>query len=89
MIVSEKTEKLYASSEKLRSEPLRLAAWQQALEMSCRGDSADSVCKHLAYVKEELQELSILWSDICKSFWRPKLGYTQRNARQDDDKKEK
>jgi serine/threonine protein kinase len=43
----------------------------------------------IAYVKQELQELSTLWSDICKSFWRPKLGYTQRNARQDDDKKEK
>jgi acyl-CoA synthetase (AMP-forming)/AMP-acid ligase II len=38
---------LYASSEKLLSEPLPLAAWHQASEMSCRGDSADSVCKHL------------------------------------------
>lgn len=34
----------------------------------------------IAYVKQELQELSTLWSDICKSFWRPKLGDTQRNA---------
>jgi serine/threonine protein kinase len=33
---------------------------------------------HIAYVKQELQELSTLWSDICKSFWRPKLGYTQQ-----------
>ncbi len=30
----------------------------------------------IAYVKEELQEMSTLWSSICKSFWRPKLGYT-------------
>src|SRR5258706_2370518 len=34
----------------------------------------------ITYVKQELQELSTLWSGICKSFWRPKLGYTQRNA---------
>ncbi len=32
----------------------------------------------IACVKQELQEISTLWSDICKSFWRPKLGYTQR-----------
>jgi len=30
------------------------------------------------YVKRELQIVSELWSDICKSFWRPKLGYTQQ-----------
>lgn len=30
-----------------------------------------------AYVKHELQVISNLWSDIHKSFWRPKLGYTQ------------
>lgn len=29
----------------------------------------------IACVKQELQEMSIIWSDICKSFWRPKLGY--------------
>ena len=28
-------------------------------------------------VKQELREMSTLWSGICKSFWRPKLGYTQ------------
>jgi len=33
---------------------------------------------HIACVKQELQEMSTLWSDICKSFWRPKLGYTQQ-----------
>jgi hypothetical protein len=32
----------------------------------------------IAYVKQELQEMSAIWSGICKSFWRPKLGYTQR-----------
>lgn len=31
----------------------------------------------VACVKQELHELSTLWSDIYKSFWRPKLGYTQ------------
>ena len=30
----------------------------------------------VAYVKQELQEMSKLWSDIHKSFWRPKLGST-------------
>jgi len=38
---------LYASSENLRSESLPLAAWHQPSEVSCRGDSADLVCKHL------------------------------------------
>jgi serine/threonine protein kinase len=32
----------------------------------------------VVYVKQELHDLSTLWSDIHKSFWRPKLGYTQR-----------
>ncbi len=32
----------------------------------------------IACVKQKLQEMSTLWSDICKSFWRPKLGYTQQ-----------
>ncbi|GAC1308200.1 MAG: hypothetical protein NVSMB27_45900 [Ktedonobacteraceae bacterium] len=32
----------------------------------------------VAYVKQELQVMSTLWSDIHKSFWRPKLGYTQQ-----------
>src|SRR5260370_15291669 len=31
----------------------------------------------VACVKQELHEMSALWSDICKSYWRPKLGYTQ------------
>src|SRR5712692_846229 len=30
----------------------------------------------VACVKQELHEMSVLWSDIRKSFWRPKLGYT-------------
>ena len=29
----------------------------------------------IACVKQELQEMRTLWSDILKSFWRPKLGY--------------
>ncbi|MFL5695137.1 MAG: serine/threonine protein kinase [Ktedonobacteraceae bacterium] len=32
----------------------------------------------IACVKQELQEMSTLWSGICKSFWRPKLGYSQQ-----------
>src|SRR5438034_951117 len=32
----------------------------------------------VASVKHELHVLSTLWSDIRKSFWRPKLGYTQK-----------
>jgi len=32
----------------------------------------------IAYVKQELHVVSTLWSEILKSFWRPKLGYTQR-----------
>jgi len=32
----------------------------------------------VACVKYELHVMSTLWSDICKSYWRPKLGYTQR-----------
>ncbi len=38
---------LYASSEKLRSEPRSPTAWHQASEMSWRGDSANTVWKHL------------------------------------------
>ena len=33
---------------------------------------------NVACVKQELQEMSTLWSDIHKSFWRPRLGYTQQ-----------
>jgi serine/threonine protein kinase len=35
----------------------------------------------VAYVKKELHELSTLWSDIHKSFWRPRLGYTQQGQK--------
>ncbi len=31
----------------------------------------------VACVKQELHVMRTLWSDICKSYWRPKLGYTQ------------
>ena len=31
----------------------------------------------VAGVKQELHVMSTLWSNICKSYWRPKLGYTQ------------
>lgn len=30
-------------------------------------------------VKEELQIISKLWSEIHRSYWRPKLGYTSRS----------
>jgi len=42
------------------------------LEMDVNKRPPDIAC-----VKQELQEMSMLWSDICKSFCRPKLGYTQ------------
>src|SRR2546421_9264967 len=42
---------LYASSEKLRSESRHQAAWHQASEISCRGDSANSEWKHLGGIK--------------------------------------
>jgi serine/threonine protein kinase len=32
----------------------------------------------VAYVKQELHVMKTLWSDINKSFWRPRLGYTQQ-----------
>jgi eukaryotic-like serine/threonine-protein kinase len=32
----------------------------------------------VACVKRELHVMSTLWSDICKSYFRPKLGYTQK-----------
>jgi serine/threonine protein kinase len=43
------------------------------LEMDVNKRPPDAV-----YVKQELHDLSTLWSDIHKSFWRPKLGYTQQ-----------
>jgi serine/threonine protein kinase len=43
------------------------------LEMDVNKRPPDVAC-----VKQELHELSTLWSDIYKSFWRPKLGYTQK-----------
>ena len=46
------------------------------LEMDVNKRPAD-----IASVKLELQELSTLWSGICKSFWRPKLGYTQQMSK--------
>ena len=32
----------------------------------------------VASVKQELHVMQTLWSDINKSFWRPRLGYTQQ-----------
>src|SRR6266568_1046303 len=32
----------------------------------------------VAYVQQELHVMSRLWSDIHKSYWRPRLGYTQQ-----------
>ena len=43
------------------------------LEMDVNKRPPDIGC-----VKQELHELSKLWSGIYKSFWRPTLGYTQR-----------
>jgi len=47
------------------------------LDMDVHKRPADIAC-----VKQELQEISTLWSDICKSFWRPRLGYTQKTRNQ-------
>jgi len=33
--------------------------------------------RDISCVKQELHEISTLWSEILKSFWRPKLGYTK------------
>ena len=44
---------LYASSEKLRSEPRHPAAWYQASEMSFRVNSAHLEWKHLAFSRQE------------------------------------
>jgi len=35
----------------------------------------------IAYVKQELHVISTLWSETLKSFWRPKLGYTQQTRK--------
>src|SRR5207302_4404890 len=43
------------------------------LEMDVNKRPTDVAC-----VKQQLHEMSMLWSDIRKSFWRPKLGYTQQ-----------
>jgi serine/threonine protein kinase len=43
------------------------------LEMDVNKRPPDVAC-----VKQELHEMSTLWSDIRKSFWRPKLGYSQQ-----------
>jgi hypothetical protein len=43
------------------------------LEMDVNKRPPDVAC-----VKQELQVISTLWSDIRNSFWRPKLGYTQQ-----------
>src|SRR2546429_8595870 len=43
------------------------------LNMDVNKRPPDAAC-----VQQELHEMSVLWSDIRKSFWRPKLGYTQQ-----------
>jgi serine/threonine protein kinase len=43
------------------------------LEMDVNKRPPDIAC-----VKQELQEMSAIWSGICKSFWRPRLGYTKQ-----------
>lgn len=47
----------------------RLIASMLALDVNSRPPN-------VASVKQELHEISTLWSDINKGFWRPKLGYT-------------
>jgi serine/threonine protein kinase len=32
----------------------------------------------VAPIQHELHAISVLWADICKGFWRPKLGYPQQ-----------
>lgn len=49
----------------------RLVASMLAMDASQRPPDATTV-------KQELQVISKLWDNIHKSFWRPKLGYTQR-----------
>ncbi|MGB8343711.1 MAG: helicase-related protein [Ktedonobacteraceae bacterium] len=68
-----RVEYLYASNEKLRSESLPLAAWHQASGMSCRGDSADSACKHLAMkaVMQAERQLGYIPRDVSAN----KCGY--------------
>ena len=41
------------------------------LEMDVNKRPPDIAC-----VKQELHEMSTIWADICKSFWRPRLGYS-------------
>lgn len=31
----------------------------------------------VAYVEQELRVIKTFWTDICKSFWRPRLGYSR------------
>jgi eukaryotic-like serine/threonine-protein kinase len=33
---------------------------------------------NVAYVKQELHTINTLWTNIYKSFWRPRLGYSQQ-----------
>jgi len=47
------------------------------LEMDVNKRPPDVAC-----VKQELDVMSTLWYDIRKSFWRPKLGYTQQMRNQ-------
>lgn len=35
----------------------------------------------VSHVKQELEIINTLWTDIHKSFWRPRLGYTQQARR--------
>ncbi len=37
--------------------------------------------RDIASVKHELHVIDTLWSDICKGFWRPKLGYSQQGRK--------
>jgi|SRR5579859_373067 len=52
----------------------RLIASMLAMDVSKRPPD-------IAYVKQELHTISVLWSDIHKGFWRPRLGYTPQRTR--------
>ncbi len=59
--------KLYASSENLRSEPLPLAAWHQASEISYWGNSAHSVWKHLAVLRKHCDSIGRPFNSVLRT----------------------
>ncbi|MGZ3609452.1 MAG: type ISP restriction/modification enzyme [Ktedonobacteraceae bacterium] len=66
---------LYASSEKLRSEPLHPAAWHQASETLCRVDSAISRWKHLVNEIAAEVDVETLANSSQHSSYKDPLSY--------------